>query len=400
MSARRSREDRRRAIAAEAESNRREGGGFGGPTYLATDEELEKLGVRRYVVDSGEDNKGRTHRWSFLPPHPKDPCVTAMGMYIHWDVGVNGDRFLCPRFMRREFERQQAAWPDADFPVPKAIQHGKCPICEERDRAVAQYKQKREDMAEKERKDWHSSHIYVLQPFNGSYTDPQPNRRIAWIVDEHSDETMDQGTQLVEIAVGGRSNPGVYKGMLDQAVDRETGETLDVLDDGPDGYTLSFWREGSGRNTTYTSHKLKSRGGALDEEWLDAVPRFVDVLRFASYEEIKEAFLGAPQAGPTADDAPAVQTHRRLRQEVDDTVDAPKAKEEPGRSRRRGADDDAEPTAEAQDTPRRRRQRDPEDDKDDQPPKDDSPDGGVSPEAEEIANRIRNRRRHRDEADE
>ena len=401
MSARRSREDRRRAIAAEAESNRRDGGGFGGPTYLASDEELENLGVRRYLVDSGEDNKGRAHRWSFLQPHPKDPCVTAMGMYIHWDVGVNGDRFLCPRFMKREFERQQAAWPDADFGVPKAIRHGKCPICDERDRAVAEYKQKREGMAEKERKDWHSRHVYALQPFNGSYTDPQPNRRIAWIVDEHSDETMDQGTQLVEIAVGGRSNPGVYKGLMDQAVDRDTGEVLDVLDEGGGGFVFSFWREGKGRDTNYTSHKLKPRKGALDEEWLDAVPRFVDVLRFASYDEIREAFLGTPDAGPAeaegkpeADDAPdSGATHRRLRKEVDEMVDGVRPEDDPPRRSRRR--ETAEPEAEP---PTRRRQRGSDDGDDDPPVKaDDGPDGDVSEEAKRLAEGIRKRRRDRAE---
>ena len=189
MSKRRSREERRRAIQGEAESNRREGGGFGGPTYLASDEELEKLGIRRYVVDSGEENKGRSHRWSLLLPHRKDPCVTGLGLFIHWDVGANGDRFLCPRFMKAEFERQQAAWPDADFPVPEAIRHGKCPICEQRDRAVKEYMEIREDMGEEKRRAWHSKHIYELQPFNGSYTDPKPNRRVAWIVDEHDDDT-------------------------------------------------------------------------------------------------------------------------------------------------------------------------------------------------------------------
>ena len=394
MSARRSREDRRKAIQAEADSNRREGGGFGGPTYLVDDDALEKLGVRRYTLDSGEENKGRSHRWSFLQPNPKDPCVTALGMFIHWEVGANNDRFLCPRFMKKEFERLQSAWPDTTFPVPKEIQHGKCPICEERDRAVAEYKGKREGMAEEDRKKWHSSHIYKLQPFNGSFTDPQPNRRIAWIVDEHSDETMDLGAQLVEIAVGGRSNPGVYKGLMDQAVDRETGEVFDVLDDGPDGYIFSFWRAGAGMGTTYTSHKLKPRKGALDEEWLDAVPRFTNVLVFSSYEEIKEAFLGAPQAAEIdADEAPdGPSARRRLREEVDDALDGPKQDEEPRRSRRRGAEAEASPPK-GEAAPRRSRR---DTDGGESADGEDGLDGGVSPEAVELAKQIRNRRRRRD----
>ncbi len=390
---RRSREDRRRAISNEAADSRREGGGFGGPMYLATDEELEKLGVRRYVLDSGEDDKGRSHRWSFLQPHPADPCVTALGLYIHWNIGISGDRFLCPRFMKREFEKLQSAWLDAQFPVPDVIKHGRCPICEERDRAVERYKATREGMAEKERKDWRTSHIYVLQPFHGSFTDPQPNRRIAWIVDEHDDKTLDLGVQLVEIAVGGRSNPGVYKGLMDQAVDRETGEVLDVLDDSDQGYIFSFWREGSGMDTTYASHKLVPRRGALDAEWLNAVPRFMQVLRFATYDEIKEAFVGLPEASEAASvaDSKAVEA-KELRKEMDDALD-----KDPVPQRRRAAPDaapEAGVTAQAAEEPRRARRRG------EPPPEDiapkDGPDGGVSAEAEAIAERIRNRRSRRE----
>jgi len=353
---------------------------------------LEKLGVRRYVLDSGENNKGRTHRWSFLQPHPQDPCVTGLGLYIHWDVGVNGDRFLCPRFMKKEFQRLQAAWADTVFSVPEDIKHGKCPICEQRDRAVAKYKGMREDMGDKDRREWHTKHIYALQPFAGSFTDPQPNRRLVWIVDEHDDSTLDLGAQLAEIPVGGKTMPGVYKGLMDQAVDRETGAVLDVLDDGEEGFVFSFWREGSGKQgTSYTSHKLTPRKGALDEAWLDAVPRFVDVLRFATYEEIKEAFDGAPEAGESADAAdPKVDVEKELREEVDRAVDQP-------RTRHRAASHEA-PEDKPQDDPppRRRRRSAPEPDEPGAEAK--VPPEGVSPEALAAAERIRNRRRHRDEA--
>jgi len=399
---RRNRDDRRKAIEQEAEGSRREGGGFGGSKYIISEDELAKLGVRKYIVDSGENPKeGRTHSWSFLEPNPKDPCVVGLGLYIHYRIGVNEESFLCPRFMKREFERLQSAWPDADFPIPDAIKHGRCPICEKRDANIAYYKAEREAMSEEDRKAWHKTNIRNLEPFNGGFTDPKPNRYLGWIVDEsEGGDRLDDGVQLVEFATGGRNNPGVHKGLMDQAVVRESGEVLDVLDPSEDGYKFSFYRSGKTQaDISYSGHKLKPRREALDDEWLDAVPRFTDVLVFAGYDTIKEAFIGVAD---TPDDSAKIDQRRQEAEEVSDNLVEAYQGEKPRRRRRRSeSDDEPNPTEPApgaekittadrntaENSPRRRRRAEPE-------PADDEP----SEEAKALARRVRNRQRRKEES--
>jgi len=395
----RNREDRRKAIESQAAGSRKEGGGFDGPKYLVSDAELAKLGIKKYVVDSGDDpDKGRTHSWSLLEPHPKDPCVVGLGMYIHYRIGVNEEAFLCPRFMKKEFERLQAADPDIDFKVPDAIKHGKCPICEKRDINVAKYKAERESMTEEDRKQWHKSNIRDLEPFNGGFTDPKPNRYLAWIVDE---KELDDGVQLVEFSTGGRNAAGVHKGLMDQAVDRDTNEVLDVLDPTKDGWKFSFFRQGKGMACSYSSHKLSPRREALDQEWLDAVPRFTDVLVFADYGSIKEAITGVssepeketPEKEP-ADDSPRRRRAAEAEEVADELVEAMNAPEEEPRRRRSRSEDDDEPNPTADPEPRRRRRTE----SDDEPRRRETPaDDEPSDEAKALAERVRNRQRRREE---
>ena len=402
----RNREDRRKAIASEAAVSRAEGGSFSGPAYIISEAELAKLGIKNYILDSGDKPEdGRTHAWSFLEPHIDDPCVVGMGLYIHYDIGINKERILCPRFMKKEFDRLQAAWPDADFKVPDAIKHGKCPICERRDINVAHYKAERESMEEQERKTWHTTNIYNLEPFNGGFIDPKPNRYIGWIVDE---KILDDGVQVVEFPTGGKNNAGVHKGLMDQAVDRDTGQVLDVLDPSKDGWKFSFFRQGKGKAASYSSHKLSPRGEALDKEWLEAVPRFTDVLVFADYATIKEAFNGVVSEPEETRERtePAEEPRRRGRAEEaeavgDELVEAITAPAEEPRRRRRGAEDETNPQSApgaanhtrgdqgnaattSPSEPRRRRQA--------EEPKDDEP----SDEAKAIAEQVRNRPRRRE----
>ena len=324
--------------------------------------------------------------------------------------------------MKKEFDRLQAAWPDIKLDVPGAIKHGKCAICEKRDANVARYKAERESMSDADRKVWHTANIRNLEPFNGGFTDPKPNRYIAWIVDESDGgKRLDDGVQLVEFATGGRNNAGVHKGLMDQAVDQETGEILDVLDPSKEGWKFSFFRKGKKQaDISYSGHKLKPRKDALDQEWLDAVPRFTDVLVFADYAKIKEAFSGVATAEPDKITAePAEEPRRRNRadeaadevgDELEDAMndDIPPA-EEP-RRRRRSEGDETNPTSapgaerstrgdqsapSSPSEPRRRRQT-----ADDEPaprrretPKNDEP----SDEAKALAERVRNHQRRREE---
>ena len=416
----RNREDRRKAIAQEAQGSRSEGGGgYAGPNYIIAEAEFAKLGIRKYNVDSGDKpDEGRTHSWSFLEPHAKDPCVVGLGLYIHYRIGVNEESFLCPRFMKKEFEKLRAAWPDIKIDIPEAIKHGRCPICEKRDINVNKYKAERESMSEDDRKAWHKTNIRDLEPFNGGFTEPKPNRYIAWIVDEsEGGNRLDDGVQLVEFCTGGRNNAGVHKGLMDQAVDLETNEVLDILDPSKDGWKFSFNRKGKKQSdVSYSGHKLKPRREPLDQAWLDAVPRFTDVLVFADFGQIKDAYIGTPDAPPQESRRaePADEPRRRSRadeaaddvgDELEDAMNDSPPAEEPRRRRSRSEGDEPNPTQPARgvenntragqrtapsptddDSPRRRRQAE-------EPPKDDEP----SPEAIATAERIRNRQRRREE---
>jgi len=420
---RRSREDRRKAIQGEAESSRREGGDFAGPGYLIGEAELAKLGVRQYVVDSGDKpEEGRTHVWSFLEPHPSDPCVVGLGLYIHYGVGAEEETVLCPRFMKKEWERMQASCPDADFPMPDVIKSGQCPICEARDKYITEYKARKDSMSEDDRKAWHKKHIRDLEPFNGGFTDPKPNRYLSWIVDEaDGGKRLDDGVQLVLMATGGKNNSGVHKGLMDQAVDRVSGEVIDVLDPSAEGFKFSFFRQGKGTsNISYSGHRLRPRREALDQEWLDTVPRFADVLKFWTYDQIKSAYYGvktdeSSKRDDDADDAPDERTtaRRAERSKVGDELAEhfeESADEGTSRQRRRreaepdltegparGADTSTrEDRRTAAEGPARRRRQD---DDDDRPPAKQADPDEPSPEALALAERVRNRARRREGGD-
>ena len=378
----RDREARLARIRKEAENARRESDGPGGPSFVVGEADLEKLGIRQYVVDSGEGNKGRTHRWSVLPPHPDDPELIALGLFVHYGVGTDNAQILCPKFMKKSLER-------LGLEVPEEIKAGRCPICEECARAVDRYRSEiMETYAEDDRKKWHREHIRALEPFNGSYRDPKPNRMLMWIVDETDDDTLDKGAHLVLAA---RS---VYLGLVDQADDPDSGETLDVLDDSDEGYRFSFKRKGRGitgeGKVEYSAYKIRPRKAALDEEWLDAVPRYLDVLVFTEYGGIYELFKGMPEASETDKRDEEPEPRRKRRRRPDPEEDGEDAADEIAEHFDKGRQEpkDEEPE------PRRRRRRRPEpddDDDDDDAPDDDAP----SSNAKEIADRIRNRMKRR-----
>lgn len=396
---RRDRDARRKAIHDEAESARNEegSGGFTGARVVQSDEVLEKLGVKKYQMDSGEDNKGKTHTWSLLEPKLDDPEVIALGLFVHWDVGVDGGSYLCPREMKCWLEKR-------GFDVPEAIKTGACPVCEEADRRLAKYKQQKDNLSEDDRKKAYEP-VRKLRSYNGSFSDPKPNRFLAWIVDE---KDLDAGVQLAEIP------QKVYLGLINQADDPETGETLDVLDPSKDGWTFSFKRSGKGREgVVYDAYRLRPRKEALDKAWLDAVPSFWDAVKIVSYDDLKEAF----EAVPPEDKSEGEKGRGRQqadggRQRTAAEEDGDKAKDEVAdhfsgedqpRRRRSSEPEEAEKprarTTESEGQPRRRRAVEDEDRGEAaHPSADDVGDGEVSDEAKALAERIRNRRREQEAA--
>jgi len=357
---RRSKEDRQAAIHGEAETSRREDGGGGDrPSILISDDQLRKIGLGRYSIDSGDENKGKTHRWSFLEPHPDDPCLIGIPLFMHWSVGTEQGNYLCPRFMAKELKKH-------GFAVPAAIRDAKCPICEEADRQVEKYKKIKDGLSDEDRKAEYSK-VRELNPYNGSFTDPKPNRYVSFIIDEND---LDAGPQVVELP------RTVYVGLIEQADDPDTKETLDILDCTDKGFVFSFKRSGKGREgVKYSAYKLKARGDAIDEQDLDTVVPFLSILNFVSYDELNDVFTGMPdEEGPSSvepvDDPPARRRRSRAEEVADDTRD------EIG-------DQFEKEVEEQEEKPRRRRQAAADDDPDD---------GEISPEALAIRDKIRNRK--------
>lgn len=363
---RRSAEDRRAAMRHEAEDAQAHEGGSTKSRFLVGDAELEKLGIKRYKLDSGKDAEAKWHKWSILEPHPDDTLMIAMPLFIHYGVGVNGEAFMCPR-------HTAAAWPRHRLRVPDKIKDGRCPVCEEADRLLVGYKRDKDGVGEEDRKKMYQP-IRNLQAYSGSFTDPKPKRHVAWVVDETN---LDAGVYLTEMP------RKVYLGLIDQAVDPAGGAEIYVMEPGESGYTFAFKREGKGagsdgkKGVEYSAFKLQPRGGALDDAWLAAVPRWEKVLVFHSYDEIRAAMVGgeAP-AEPTkaaTSARTAVEDGEQVKDELAEVFGEPAA---------------APPV-------RRRRTTDPEGDGSATSSNPEPERSGVSPEAQALADRIRNRRRTR-----
>ncbi len=188
----------------------------------------------------------KSHKIRLLPVHPDDNInFYGMTVHIHTNVGVNGDQYLCPKKMLNK----------------------PCPICEQQ----AQLWETEPDMA----KD-----LY-----------PQ-SRYLVWVVDL-SVEPNKQRTQVWSCPRTAMDDIlGVsYKKATDEIINLANLE---------EGYALYFDREKKG-NTTFSIYKnfqLDEKATPAKEEWVNEIKSFSEVIEYASYDEIKNAFLGLGDSVP------------------------------------------------------------------------------------------------------
>lgn len=222
-----------RKDAIKRTADRRERGYGNTESYFDFDA-LAKLGIEVWKSKEGPN-------FIAVVPPPDPDAYFGYEFFAHYNVGVSGGSFICPRMMKK----------------------GKCPLCEEYQRLKGQ-----PDMSEKT--------LRTLNPF--------PPRHMFWIIDMQSEETQAQGVQLYDAPMT------VNDEILSLSKDSRTGEVIDVSDP-VDGFTLEFERAGKGIRTTYRGFKLEERD-PLFEDWLEQVVPFEDVVVIQDYDYLKTAYYG------------------------------------------------------------------------------------------------------------
>ena len=378
-----SKEDRRTSRREQAKKDKESSGGdFKRQRgWLATDEELENLGIGEYRTASEEDGGEKLHKIHIIPAHPDDPDLIALKLYLHYDVGPDGASFLCPKWMKNYLT-------DIGMEIPAKIADGRCPLCEEHERMLERYKKEKEGLNEEDRKKLYAD-VRKYHPFSGGFSEPKPKRLFAWVVDGIDEAAEEEGVKFFLMPTS------VYeKGVIDLSHDPdekdESGDELfvDILDP-KKGQVFMFKRAGKGwQNTEYSSYRIKPRKWDLTD-WLKDRPRYFDVLRFHGYDEIA-ATMSLP---PSTDDPDEAKTRTRDRKDVGDGLER--------EFKRERSDDGKSP---GEDDPPRRRRRPAGNDEEPNPmetkpdPDDmDDPDENVSDDVKNVRERVRRRRATKDE---
>jgi hypothetical protein len=180
----------------------------------------------------------------FLPPTWDDPDHYGYDIYVHYDVGSDSQRYLCPNKMRGE----------------------NCPICEEKKRAEAE---------------GDTAYAKTLTPVK---------RVLAWVINRQDE---DSGPLLYAM-------PWTLDRDFNKlSIDKRSGEVLNI-DDPEDGYDVEFSKTGKKKKVQYSGVSIARRSSPLSDdqeqadEWLEFVEEnpVPDVLQIYDYEYIKSIAAG------------------------------------------------------------------------------------------------------------
>jgi len=371
--AKRNRKDRREARRQAYQSDRKQrdddsGGWEERRKFLVDEGTREKLGIYEWRSQAGEDGKAVRHKLHLLPPHADDPPINSLPLFVHPDIGPNGESYLCPKKMASVFH-------ELKMPIPDIIKDAKCPICEEHDRRVAHYRKVKGDLSQSEwEKLWGG--MTALRNHSGQWNEQnKPKSRLTWVCDAYDEESEKLGVGFWLMPVTRIYNEGLLDCMEDPD-DPEDGY-IDPFDE-KDGCYFTFKRKGEGLGTKYSGFKLTPRKWDDDEdlEWfqgvMDSVPRYDEVLVFHTYEEMEEALAG--MLAEEANEEPAEEDEPRSRGRSRGRDSERGGKRERSRSRSRDRDDEDGEEDEPEERPRKSkgRHRDPEPD-DDEPEEDARP---------------------------
>ena len=200
---------------------------------------------RRYIFTSSGNEKvwkvtDKSHKVRLLPVHPVDNInFYGMTVHVHTNVGVNGDQFLCLKRMKNT----------------------NCPICEQQ------------------------TALWDTEPDMAKELYPQ-TRYLVWVVDL----SVTQDKQVAEIWSCPRT---AMDDILGVSYKKSTDEILNLADI-DDGIAIYFDREKTqGTNfSKYKNFQLDDSSTPAKDEWLEGILSFAEILDYATYDEIKNAFLG------------------------------------------------------------------------------------------------------------
>ena len=297
----------------------------------------------RMLDDLGIIHPARPDDWD-----PEGADDFGLEVYVHFGVGADNQKYLCPKKMKGE----------------------PCPVCEERERAAAA------GPSEGETDKQHEEYLRNLQP---------TKRVVAYVIDR---DERNSGPQLWNMAWS------MDRDLNRLSIDKETQAAI-CIDHPEEGYDVEFTVTGSGIKTKYGGIAISRRSTPLSdnpdrqEDWLRTIEEnpIPELLVFFDYEHMKASSAGQRRGRPEDEDRrggrDAPPARSRTRDEDDD--------DRGGRSRARDVDDDDDNRArrpasrtrdaDVDDPPPRARTRSRDADVDDPPPRTRSRDADDAPPA-------------------
>src|SRR4030066_2145677 len=199
----------------------------------------------------------KAHKIRLLPAHPDDNLnFYGVSVHIHQNVGVNNDQYLCLKRMKSST----------------------CPICEQQ------------------------AELWDTEPEMAKDLYPQ-TRYLVWVVDLSL--PIDKQEALIW------SCPRTaMDDILGVSYKKATDEILNLADI-DDGFAIYFDREKTAGTTfsKYKNFQLDDSPTEAKDSWLEGIHSFNEVIEYASYEEIKNVFLGlGGEVSLKKDVSPSVET--------------------------------------------------------------------------------------------
>ena len=260
-------------------------------------------------------------------------------------------------------------------------------MCEEGERLGQDYAKKKDKMGQDERDEAYKE-VAKHRPWGGRWADNsnknpgqrQPKKWFMWVVEATDRDTEDLGVRYYFAP-----NTVYWDGLLEECKEDSDGDRDDGIIDPTDpqeGFIFRFKRKGKGlEDTEYKGFRLVPRKWDIEKgtDWIADTPKFFDVLKFSSYDEMASAMVGEAVAEAPDD------VREDLGKEFErGNREARDKDEDSDRPRRKRQDEDDDDNNEPKEEPRRKHREVKEDDEAD-----------ASDDVKRIRDKVRKRREAR-----
>jgi len=191
----------------------------GGVRFTVDESELTKLGVKKF-----ENKSGGTSYITIIPR--TDAPEYYQEIFVHYNVGVNKDAYLCPNRMYGE----------------------SCPVCE--------FGRKLHDEGEP---------VEVTKEYF-----PRKHA-VMWVVDSEDKHAISDGVQLFV------APKTIFDAIADLSTDGRTGATIDISDP-EERITFAFRKTGTGLTTKYSGFVFEDWQNEIPPEYYEDLPCMDDIL--------------------------------------------------------------------------------------------------------------------------